>query len=62
MAGDGVDESLLSTITRDDGTTQVTYNGWPLYTFSGDTAPGDTNGAGEEDTWFLISSTGDPLQ
>jgi predicted lipoprotein with Yx(FWY)xxD motif len=35
----------LGTITRaDDGTTQVTYNGLPLYFFIGDTAPGDSNG------------------
>jgi predicted lipoprotein with Yx(FWY)xxD motif len=34
----------LGTIARDDGTTQVTYNGVPLYHYSGDSAPGDTNG------------------
>ena len=34
----------LGTITRDDGTTQVTYNGLPLHHYSGDSAPGDTNG------------------
>jgi predicted lipoprotein with Yx(FWY)xxD motif len=34
----------LGAITRDDGTTQVTYNGLPLYHYSGDSAPGDTNG------------------
>ena len=42
--GSGV-TGTLGTITRaDDGTTQVTYNGLPLYFFSGDTAPGDGNG------------------
>ena len=36
----------VATITRDDGTTQVTYKGAPLYTFMQDTAPGDTKGDG----------------
>jgi predicted lipoprotein with Yx(FWY)xxD motif len=35
----------LGTITRaDDGSAQVTYNGLPLYFYSGDTAPGDSKG------------------
>jgi predicted lipoprotein with Yx(FWY)xxD motif len=34
----------LGTITRDDGTVQVTYNGMPLYFFKNDKAPGDSNG------------------
>jgi predicted lipoprotein with Yx(FWY)xxD motif len=34
----------LATITRDDGTVQVTYNGLPLYFFKNDKAPGDANG------------------
>ena len=34
----------LGTIARDDGTTQVTYNGSPVYHYSGDSASGDTNG------------------
>ena len=42
-AGTGV-SGKLATITRDDGGVQVTYNGLPLYFFSGDTAPGDSKG------------------
>jgi predicted lipoprotein with Yx(FWY)xxD motif len=43
-AGSGA-TGKLGTITRtDDGTIQVTYNGLPLYFFSGDSAPGDSNG------------------
>ena len=41
--GEGV-TGTLATITRDDGTLQVTYNGLPLYFFQGDSAPGDANG------------------
>ena len=62
MAGDGVDAALIGTITRDDGTTQVTYNGWPLYYFAEDTAPGDANGQGVGGKWFLVSPTGDAIQ
>jgi predicted lipoprotein with Yx(FWY)xxD motif len=42
-AGIGV-TGKLGTITRDDGTLQVTYNGLPLYFFANDKAPGDANG------------------
>jgi predicted lipoprotein with Yx(FWY)xxD motif len=65
VAGEGVDATLLSTITRDDGTMQVTYNGRPLYLFVDDAAPGDTNGQGVSDEfgqWFLVSPAGEPLQ
>lgn len=65
VAGEGVDQALLGTITRDDGTTQVTYNGRPLYLFHEDIAPGDTNGQGVEDDfglWFLVSPDGEPIQ
>ena len=44
-SGDTALTGTLSTITRaDDGTLQVTYNGLPLYFYSGDKAPGDANG------------------
>ena len=43
-AGEGVDGALLSTAEQADGACQVTYNGHLLYTYSGDAAPGETNG------------------
>lgn len=61
VAGEGVDETLLGTITRDDGTTQVTYNGWPLYYNAEDTAAGDTNGQGVGDVWFLVTAAGEAV-
>lgn len=61
-AGEGVDAALLGTITREDGTMQATYNGWPLYHFSGDTVPGDVNGQAMEGVWFLVSAAGTASQ
>jgi predicted lipoprotein with Yx(FWY)xxD motif len=57
-AGDGVKASLLATIERKDGSAQVTYNGIPLYYFSGDQQPGDTNGQGVGGSWFTVASDG----
>ena len=59
-AGDGVDASLLGTIEHPTGI-QVTYNSWPLYLFTGDTAPGDTNGQGQGDAWYVLDPTGNPI-
>jgi len=42
-AGPGV-TGRLGTIARSDGVTQATYNGHPLYTYVGDTRPGQANG------------------
>jgi len=44
-AGSGV-TGTLGTITRPDGTTQATYDGHPLYTYAGDSAPGQNKGNG----------------
>ena len=63
-AGSGVASGLLGTIARQDGSTQVTYGGKPLYTFSKDSAPGDTTGEGVKafgGQWTLIDSYGDAL-
>lgn len=60
--GTGLDSTKLGTLTRPDGTTQVTYNGWPLYDYSKDTKPGDTNGQGFKNIWSVISPAGDPIK
>jgi predicted lipoprotein with Yx(FWY)xxD motif len=54
----GVDANLVDTVTRTDGSKQVTINGWPVYRFSGDTAPGDTKGEGVVKLWYAVSPLG----
>ncbi|MEA2364327.1 MAG: hypothetical protein QOD71_3472 [Thermoleophilaceae bacterium] len=63
-AGSGATSSMLGTTSRSDGKPQVTYNGHPLYTYSGDQNPGDTNGEGLTafgGGWFVLSPAGDQV-
>lgn len=48
----------LGTVTRPDGGVQVTYNGLPLYTYSGYSAPGQANGQGISGVWFAVPASG----
>lgn len=50
---EGLDEADFAVITRPDGAQQTTYKGWPLYYFSNDNAPGQTNGEGASGIWFV---------
>ena len=61
-AGTGINSSLLGSAKQADGSTQVTYNGHPVYRYSGDSAPGQTNGEGILGLWFVVSSTGTPVK
>jgi predicted lipoprotein with Yx(FWY)xxD motif len=57
----GVKSAMLGTIKRDDGTTQVTYAGWPLYTFVEDQKPGEDNGTDSKAfgaSWYPLHSNG----
>jgi predicted lipoprotein with Yx(FWY)xxD motif len=51
--GNGV-AGKLGTLTRANGKLQVTYNGIPLYTYSGDLSPGQTNGEGILHEWYVV--------
>jgi len=57
-AGAGISTGDLGTITRSDGTRQVTYKGMPLYTYTADTSPGETSGQGVGGTWYVVSLSG----
>ena len=62
-AADAVRANLLGTLARKDGSTQVTYNGWPLYRYVQDVGPEgtvaghDVEDFGEE--WYLVSPAGE---
>ncbi len=59
VLGDGVDAGLVGTITRDDdGSTQVTYDDAPLYTWASDQQPGDVTGQGVNDVWYVVAPDG----
>jgi predicted lipoprotein with Yx(FWY)xxD motif len=63
-AGSGAETSLVGTTTRSDGTSQVTYNGHPVYRYSGDQKPGDTAGEGLDAfgaEWYVLSPAGDQV-
>jgi predicted lipoprotein with Yx(FWY)xxD motif len=52
--GQGV-TAPLATAPNPAGGTVVTYNGWPLYTWVKDKAPGDTTGQGVQGVWFVAT-------
>ena len=61
VAGPGVDAALLGTTHRTDGTTQLTYNKWPLYLWVSDSQPGMATGQGINNNgglWYVLSPQG----
>jgi predicted lipoprotein with Yx(FWY)xxD motif len=60
-AGNGVLASKLGTTKRSDGSTQITYGGRPLYTYTADTSPGDVTGNGVNTyggLWYAVQPNG----
>jgi len=58
----GAMTNQLGTTKRKDGTVQVTYNGWPLYTYAGDKAPGKANGNDIDQfgaEWYALQPDGE---
>jgi predicted lipoprotein with Yx(FWY)xxD motif len=69
LAGTGLRASLLGTTKGNDGKEQVTYNHHPLYYFhgglgfgTGDKKPGDVNGQGVENAFYVLSPKGTPIR
>ena len=48
----------VGTIELANGSKQVTLDGLPLYTYAGDSAPGDTNGQGVSNIWWVVDPSG----
>ena len=61
-AGSGVDGAKLGSFARPDGSTQASYNGWPLYYWKGDSKAGDTTGQKVNDVWFVLDRDGKPIK
>ena len=65
IASAGVSSAKLGTTRRSDGTTEVVCNGHPLYTFAGDSSPGETTGEGNEGfgaEWDVVSASGNKIE
>lgn len=53
-----LDPAVFSVVERPDGGFQLKAGSWPLYFFAGDAAPGDVNGQGSGDVWFVAAPDG----
>lgn len=51
----------VGTITGAEGGKQITINGLPIYTFANDLAPGDVNGQGVKEVWYVVSPSGEKI-
>ena len=61
QAQGAAERSKLGTTNRSDGTVQVTYAGWPLYTYVGDQGPGEANGNDIDQfgaEWYTLQPNG----
>jgi predicted lipoprotein with Yx(FWY)xxD motif len=56
--GTGLNAADFASITRDDGSKQVTFHGMPLYFFAGDKAAGDVAGQGIGGKWYVLKADG----
>ena len=54
----GIDKSLVSTVKRSGGASQLTLAGWPLYRYAKDDQPKEAYGQGVDGTWWAVTPTG----
>jgi predicted lipoprotein with Yx(FWY)xxD motif len=63
-AGSGLKASLMSSMKESDGETYPTYNGYLMYEYASDSAPGQARGQGIKSfggTWWVLSPSGKPI-
>ena len=61
VVGPGIRPGLLGSVARTDGSVQITYNGWPLYRWPPDKAPGQATGQALTNAgglWYVLSPEG----
>lgn len=64
IAGRGVQASSLGSVSSPSGELRLTYAGWPLYTYVGDSRAGQASGQGVKDSfgvWWVLSPAGTPV-
>ncbi|MFC4021901.1 hypothetical protein ACFOW4_28725 [Micromonospora sp. GCM10011542] len=54
----GLSDDKVGSVTRQDGTRQLTIGGWPVYRYIGDKKPGQWKGQGVGGTWFVVAPDG----
>ena len=52
-----LDASMFSTVENAEAGTMLKIGDWPLYRFAGDAAPGDVNGQGVGEVWYVVGPT-----
>ncbi len=62
QAKGGILAAYLGVLTTANKSEQIAYSGHPLYTYSGDTKPGDINAQGAGGIWFAMTPAGGPLR
>lgn len=55
---EGIAGKLVGSVKRPDGSEQLTIDCWPVYTFTGDTQPGQANGHNKQGLWFAVTAEG----
>ena len=62
VLGEGLDASVFTVVEHPEEGSMLKAGDWPLYTFAGDAAPGETNGQGSGGVWFAVAPDGSLIE